>query len=164
MSRLQHLFAAYSKFGDTRSNGETITLTQSDKWMKQAKVIGKEITTTDTGICLENSSYNRSKIKKKSRTLTFENYLKFIDDLALSKNVDSKEIKAKLKHSGMPGLAAGATVNKLTDPSTYTGTHAQRFDRSGKGKGKAGREDSTSNDGYVQGYKHKNTYDKTHNK
>lgn len=51
MSRLQHLFAAYSKFGDTRSNGETITLTQSDKWMKQAKVIGKEITTTDTGIC-----------------------------------------------------------------------------------------------------------------
>ncbi|XP_026479318.1 TPPP family protein CG45057-like [Ctenocephalides felis] len=162
MSRLQHLFAAYSKFGDTRSNGETITLTQSDKWMKQAKVIGKEITTTDTGICFG---------KFKSRTLTFENYLKFIDDLALSKNVDSKEIKAKLKHSGMPGLAAGATIvevtsalQRLTDPSTYTGTHAQRFDRSGKGKGKAGREDSTSNDGYVQGYKHKNTYDKTHNK
>lgn len=44
-------FKAFSKFGDTKSDGKLITLSQSDKWMKQAKVIdGKKITTTDTGI------------------------------------------------------------------------------------------------------------------
>lgn len=44
-------FKAFSKFGDTKSDGKHITLSQSDKWMKQAKVIeGKKITTTDTGI------------------------------------------------------------------------------------------------------------------
>lgn len=44
-------FKAFSKFGDTKSDGKHITLSQSDKWMKQAKVIdSKTITTTDTGI------------------------------------------------------------------------------------------------------------------
>ena len=44
-------FKAFSKFGDTKSDGKHLTLSQSDKWMKQAKVIdGKKITTTDTGI------------------------------------------------------------------------------------------------------------------
>lgn len=44
-------FKAFSKFGDPKSDGKLITLSQSDKWMKQAKVIdGKKITTTDTGI------------------------------------------------------------------------------------------------------------------
>jgi hypothetical protein len=31
-------FQAFSKFGDTKSDGKHITLSQSDKWMKQAKV------------------------------------------------------------------------------------------------------------------------------
>lgn len=44
-------FKSFSKFGDTKSDGKHVTLSQSDKWMKQAKVIdGKKITTTDTGI------------------------------------------------------------------------------------------------------------------
>lgn len=44
-------FKQFSKFGDTKSDGKQITLSQSDKWMKQAKVIdGKTITSTDTGI------------------------------------------------------------------------------------------------------------------
>lgn len=48
---LKDMFSTFSKFGDTKSDGTTITLTNSDKWMKQANVIGKKITTTDTGIC-----------------------------------------------------------------------------------------------------------------
>jgi len=46
-------FKAFSKFGDP-----LITLSQSDKWMKQAKVIdGKKITTTDTGIYFKKHKY-----------------------------------------------------------------------------------------------------------
>jgi hypothetical protein len=31
-------FKAFSKFGDVKSDGKLITLSQSDKWMKQAQV------------------------------------------------------------------------------------------------------------------------------
>lgn len=51
-------FKAFSKFGDPKSDGKLITLSQSDKWMKQAKVIdGKKITTTDTGIYFKKNKY-----------------------------------------------------------------------------------------------------------
>ncbi len=47
----EELFKVYAKFGDCKSVGDAITLSNSDKWFKQAKVIdGKKITTTDTGI------------------------------------------------------------------------------------------------------------------
>merc|ERR1711874_837724 len=50
---LREQFRGFSKFGDTKSDGKLISLSQSDKWFKQAKVIdGKKgsITTTDTSI------------------------------------------------------------------------------------------------------------------
>lgn len=57
---------------------------------------------------------------------------------------------------------AAAAVKRLTDPSKYTGSHKERFDQTGKGKGIAGRKDVVDNAGYVSGYTHKDTYDKTH--
>ena len=51
---LKEQFTAFSKFGDPASDGKQISLSNSDKWMKQAKVIdGKKITTTDTSICFK---------------------------------------------------------------------------------------------------------------
>lgn len=48
---LEDKFQTFAKFGDSKSTGESITLSNIDKWLKQAKVIdGKTITTTDTGI------------------------------------------------------------------------------------------------------------------
>ncbi|XP_037086202.1 tubulin polymerization-promoting protein family member 2-like [Pollicipes pollicipes] len=82
--------------------------------------------------------------------------------------MDLDAFKTKLTNCGDPGTK-GATkavktgaVDRLTDTSKYTGSHKERFDESGKGKGIAGREEQTSNDGYVSGYKEKDTYDKTH--
>ncbi|XP_062543602.1 tubulin polymerization-promoting protein homolog isoform X1 [Armigeres subalbatus] len=152
-------FKAFSKFGDTKSDGKHLTLSQSDKWMKQAKVIDKKITTTDTGIHFK---------KLKSMKLTFEDYNKFLDDLAKTKKVDLNEIKGKMANCGAPGIhnatpgKAADTVARLTDTSKYTGSHKQRFDDTGKGKGIAGRKDLPDGSGYVTGYTHKNTYDKTH--
>ncbi|XP_053687420.1 tubulin polymerization-promoting protein homolog isoform X2 [Sabethes cyaneus] len=152
-------FKAFSKFGDTKSDGKHLTLSQSDKWMKQAKVIDKKITTTDTGIHFK---------KLKSMKLTFEDYNKFLEDLAKTKKVELEEIKSKMANCGAPGVhnatpgKAAETVARLTDTSRYTGSHKQRFDESGKGKGISGRKDMADNSGYVSGYGHKNTYDKTH--
>ena len=52
----------------------------------------------------------------------------------------------------------------MTDTSQYTGSHKERFDESGKGKGIEGRvdRDTKAAEGYVGGYKGKDTYDKTH--
>jgi len=53
-------------------------------------------------------------------------------------------------------------VDRLTDTSKYTGSHKERFDESGKGKGAAGRSDAAANTGYVGAYKGSGSYDKTH--
>ena len=52
-----------------------------------------------------------------------------------------------------------SAVDRLTDTSKYTGSHKERFDESGKGKGKEGRVDMMDDSGYVGGYKNKDTYD-----
>ncbi|CAF4822408.1 tubulin polymerization-promoting protein homolog isoform X2 [Pieris napi] len=156
------IFKMFSKFGDSKSDGKQITLSQSDKWMKQAKVIdGKKITTTDTAIYFK---------KLKSVKVGIEDYQKFLDDLAKNKKVDIEEIKKKLTTCGQPGIsthlpkspAAAAAVDRLTDTTKYTGSHKQRFDDTGKGKGIAGRKDLVDGSGYVTGYQHKDTYGKGH--
>ncbi|XP_022113629.1 tubulin polymerization-promoting protein homolog [Pieris rapae] len=156
------IFKMFSKFGDPKSDGKQITLSQSDKWMKQAKVIdGKKITTTDTAIYFK---------KLKSVKVGIEDYQKFLDDLAKNKKVDIEDIKKKLTTCGQPGVsthlpkspAAAAAVDRLTDTTKYTGSHKQRFDDTGKGKGIAGRKDLVDGSGYVTGYQHKDTYGKGH--
>ncbi|XP_011500524.1 PREDICTED: TPPP family protein CG45057 [Ceratosolen solmsi marchali] len=150
-------FKAFSKFGDTKSDGKLITLSQSDKWMKQAKVIdGKKITTTDTGIYFK---------KQKSMKLGIEQYKAFLDDLAKSKKVEIVNIKNLMANCGPPGVTgssmggkAASTVDRLTDVSKYTGSHKQRFDEMGKGRGIAGRKDLPDQSGYVQGYQNKDSY------
>uniref|UniRef100_A0A1B6C674 TPPP family protein n=1 Tax=Clastoptera arizonana TaxID=38151 RepID=A0A1B6C674_9HEMI len=95
---LEMQFCAFSKFGDTKSDGKTITLTQSDKWMKQAGVIdGKKITTTDTGICFN---------KLKSKTIPYKDFEKYVEDLANSKKISPDELKLKLQECGEPGTTA----------------------------------------------------------
>ena len=44
-------------------------------------------------------------------------------------------------------------VDRLTDTTKYTGTHKERFDGSGKGKGIEGRKDLLDDSGYVRGFK-----------
>lgn len=53
-------------------------------------------------------------------------------------------------------------MDRLTDPSKYTGSHKERFDATGKGKGIAGRRNLVDDSGYVSGYQHKDTYDGAH--
>ncbi|XP_072380166.1 tubulin polymerization-promoting protein homolog [Diabrotica undecimpunctata] len=148
-------FKNFAKFGDPKSDGKQITLSNSDKWMKQAKIIdGKKITTTDTGIHFK---------KLKSQKVGIVQYKQFLEDLAKAKSVEVDEIKNKLVSCGPPATPgassttakAAAAVDRLTDTSKYTGTHKQRFDDTGKGKGIAGRKDMVDSSGYVSGFQHK---------
>lgn len=98
-------FKAFSKFGDTKSDGKFITLSQSDKWMKQAKVIDKKITTTDTAIHFK---------KLKSMKISYADYNKYLEDLTTTKKVDIAEIKNKLANCGAPGIKQVSSVIKIT--------------------------------------------------
>ena len=54
---LRDLFVYYSRYGDPHGSGQHITLTQSDKWMKQAGVIDNwNVTSTDTAIAFRKIS------------------------------------------------------------------------------------------------------------
>lgn len=55
---------------------------------------------------------------------------------------------------------ASPTVSRLTDTTKFTGSHKERFDDTGRGKGKAGRVDIVDTSGYVSGYKHQGSYEK----
>lgn len=55
--------------------------------------------------------------------------------------------------------AAQANVDRMTDTTKYTGSHKERFDDQGKGKGIDGRQYVADKDGYVSGYKNQGTWD-----
>ena len=56
-------------------------------------------------------------------------------------------------------VAKAAAVDRLTDTSKFTGSHKERFDETGKGKGKIGREEVPDASGYVGAYKGQGSYD-----
>ena len=56
-------------------------------------------------------------------------------------------------------MAKAAALERLTDASRYTGSHKERFDESGRGRGRGGREELVENTGYVGAYKNAGTYD-----
>lgn len=64
-----------------------------------------------------------------------------------------------MSHLPLQKAKTVGAVERLTDTSKYTGSHKERFDESGKGKGKSGRENIVDTSGYVSAYKNAGTYD-----
>ena len=87
---LHHQFQLFSKFGESGSDGRQITLTQSDKWMRQAKVIeGWNVTTTDTAIAFR-------KISRGSIWLEYNPWREFLEELTSRKNIDMQEVTVSI--------------------------------------------------------------------
>ncbi|XP_067574835.1 tubulin polymerization-promoting protein family member 3 isoform X1 [Pseudorca crassidens] len=107
---------------------------------------------------------------KSARVINYEEFKKALEELA------PKRFKGKSKEEafdaicqlvagkepanvGVTKAKTGGAVERLTDTSKYTGSHKERFDESGKGKGIAGRQDILDDSGYVSAYKNAGTYD-----
>ncbi|KAM7008719.1 tubulin polymerization-promoting protein family member 2 [Tautogolabrus adspersus] len=165
LAEVETSFQKFAVHGDTKATGKEMNCKNFAKLCKDCRVIdGKNVTTTDVDIVF-------SKVKAKSaRVITFEQFNQALTELA------PKRFKGKSKEEALQqlyGLIAGkepanvgvtkvakaAAVDRLTDTSKYTGAHKERFDDSGKGKGKAGREDIPDSSGYVGSYKGSGTYD-----
>lgn len=165
LSALEEAFRRFAVHGDTRATGKEMHGKNWSKLCKDCHVIdGKNVTVTDVDIVF-------SKIKGKScRTITFEQFQEALEELAKKRFKDkSGEEAVREVHrliegrapviSGVTKAVSSPTVSRLTDTSKFTGSHKERFDQSGKGKGKAGRVDLVDESGYVPGYKHAGTYD-----
>ncbi|XP_013361335.1 PREDICTED: probable palmitoyltransferase ZDHHC11 isoform X11 [Chinchilla lanigera] len=165
LSALEEAFRRFAVHGDTRATGREMHGKNWSKLCRDCHVIdGKSVTVTDVDIVF-------SKIKGKScRTITFEQFQEALEELATKRFKDkSKEEAVHEVHrliegrspiiSGVTKAVSSPTVSRLTDTTKFTGSHKERFDPSGKGKGKAGRVDLVDESGYVPGYKHAGTYD-----
>ena len=83
---LHHQFHLFSRFGESGSDGSQITLTQTDKWLRQAKVIdGWKVTTTDTAIAFR-------KISRGSIWLTFHLFREFLEELIRRKGLNMQQV------------------------------------------------------------------------
>ncbi|XP_024115727.1 tubulin polymerization-promoting protein family member 3 isoform X1 [Oryzias melastigma] len=165
LAEVETAFQKFAVHGDTKATGKEMNGKNFAKICKDCHITdGKNVTTTDVDIVF-------SKVKAKSaRVITFEQFNQALTELA------PKRFKGKSKDEALQqlyGLLAGkepanvgvtkvakaAAVDRLTDTTKYTGSHKERFDDSGKGKGKAGREDIPDTSGYVAAYKGTGTYD-----
>ncbi|XP_014736247.1 PREDICTED: tubulin polymerization-promoting protein family member 3 isoform X2 [Sturnus vulgaris] len=107
---------------------------------------------------------------KTARVINYEEFKKALEELAPKRFKDKSKEEA---YEAICQLVAGkepinvgvtkaktvGAVERLTDTSKYTGSHKERFDESGKGKGKSGRENIVDTSGYVSAYKNAGTYD-----
>ncbi|KAM9310196.1 LOW QUALITY PROTEIN: tubulin polymerization-promoting protein [Pholidichthys leucotaenia] len=165
VTALEESFRRFAIHGDTRATGKEMHGKNWSKLCKDCGVIdGKNITLTDVDIVF-------SKVKKKSsRTITFDEFKAALGELARKKYKDKSGEDAeaevfKLIEGKSPIIAgvtrAGSpTVRPSTDTTKFTGSHKERFDETGRGKGKAGRVDIVDTSGYVSGNKHQGSYEK----
>ncbi|XP_058502928.1 tubulin polymerization-promoting protein isoform X1 [Solea solea] len=166
VTALEESFRRFAIHGDTRATGKEMHGKNWSKLCKDCGVIdGKNITLTDVDIVF-------SKVKKKSsRNITFDEFKVALGELARKKYKEKtgdeaeaevfKQIEGKAPViAGVTRAVASPTVSRLTDTSKFTGSHKERFDPTGRGKGKAGRVDVVDTSGYVSGYKHQGSYEK----
>ncbi|XP_046689330.1 tubulin polymerization-promoting protein isoform X1 [Silurus meridionalis] len=166
LTPLEEAFRRFAIHGDTRATGKDMHGKNWSKLCKDCEVIdGKSITLTDVDIVF-------TKVKNKTaRTITYSQFKEALSELARKRfkdktSEDAAEEVFKMVEgkspiiSGVTRAVASPTVSRLTDTTKFTGSHKERFDQTGRGKGKAGRVDLVNTSGYVSGYKHAGSYQK----
>ncbi|XP_068595511.1 tubulin polymerization-promoting protein family member 3 [Brachionichthys hirsutus] len=164
----EQLLASFKKFsihGDAKASGKELNGKNWAKLCKDCNVTdGKNVSSTEVDIVF-------SKVKQKtSRVITYEEFVRALVELAPKRfKGQSKEeaLESIFKlvegrdpsNAGVTKVAKTAAVDRLTDSSRFTGSHKERFDQSGRGRGREGREEVVQNTGYVGAYKNAGTYD-----
>ncbi|KAI4501251.1 hypothetical protein M0802_003624 [Mischocyttarus mexicanus] len=114
MASFESQFTAYAKYSRPKSDGRRISLSQSDKWMRQAQIFDDKVTQADTALAFNNLH---------RETLPIEEYKKFIDNFAEAKRLDSAAILDKMTKCGPPieerSRIESVVLKKVEDPSGY---------------------------------------------
>ncbi len=164
---LKSVFEEYAAFGRP-GHTKDITSKNFSKLIKEKGLIDKKLTNTEVDMVFTRAKPPGTKVLTYAQ---FENALKMCANSKYGSDTEEQyqKIKGKICGGAAGPSTSGTTVvsktggvEKLTDASKYTGSHKERFDESGKGKGISGRKDVADNTAYVQGYKGKDTFDKKH--
>ncbi|XP_050560183.1 tubulin polymerization-promoting protein homolog [Spodoptera frugiperda] len=92
---LEDQFFAFSKFRNSKSDGSTITLYQSDYWLRQANILeDRRLTMTDTGIIWHKYIFTH---------LTFVAWSAMLQELCETKGFDLDDVCVQLVSCGLPG-------------------------------------------------------------
>lgn len=76
---------------------QLLPLSQSDKWLISARILDMvTLTTTDTGLAF---------FKFRKRALSFDEYMTYLNDLAMLRDLNLEELKYKLQTCGKPRVA-----------------------------------------------------------
>ncbi|XP_068101954.1 tubulin polymerization-promoting protein family member 3-like [Hyperolius riggenbachi] len=161
---LEKAFHKFATYGTSQTSASEMNGKNFNKLCKECKIAEDGCTSTDVDLAFAKAK------SKAAHVITYEEFKKALEILSAKrfKGLPQNEAIAAIyklvegKEPANPGttkaVAVGA-VNRLTDTSKYTGTHKERFDASGKGKGQAGRSDLADNSGYVGAYKGQGSYD-----
>ncbi|CAH1778571.1 unnamed protein product [Owenia fusiformis] len=165
-SRFNEYIAATSASTAVKKNG--LNVKGFKRICDDCKLLGKKMNQTEADIKF-------SKVAQKKKEINFDEFEKLIDEISKAYKEDHKSvedpvlaIKDKIElngpktHNATKVAKKVGGVDRLTDTKGYTGSHKERFDEEGKGKGIAGRKNILDGSGYVGNYKNKDTYDKTH--
>uniref|UniRef100_H0WVY9 Tubulin polymerization promoting protein family member 2 n=1 Tax=Otolemur garnettii TaxID=30611 RepID=H0WVY9_OTOGA len=162
-SEAEKTFKKFAVFEDSSSNGTEINNKNFSKLCKDCGIIdGKTVTTTDV-----DTAFNKVKLTraKNGGAITFQQFTEAMKELAQKRFKEKSpdeglqdiyklmEGKSPALHLGPKKATTVGAVDHLTDTSKYTSSHKERFDESGKGKGIAGRKETTDNSGCVSDYK-----------
>ena len=165
MASAADLETAMTKFTKGKKEATSKEIT---KWFTDAKVLTKKSCSSNnldiafskfkTKNVLHSKDIDKlvaevAKAYAKDKSMSVEDAIPKIKDLLASTNPDFSSATKQSKTGG---------VDRMTDASKYTGSHKERFDESGKGKGIEGREDRADGSGYVGNYKGADTYDESH--
>lgn len=155
--------AGFKKFAKA-AKGTEMTSSEAKKWLTDAGCFkkGSGITPTDLDICFTKIVKKRDKAAKNMKEGDID---ALVAELGTKYKGGEKALKACLegadaKMHGTTAQSKTGNVDRMTDTSLYTGSHQERFDADGKGKGAGGRADLVENTGYVGDYKGKDTFDK----
>ncbi|UJR33221.1 hypothetical protein I4U23_020676 [Adineta vaga] len=172
-SDLKEAFDKYSKFGKTeaqlKEKDVRIESKNIQKMMKDGGIVDSKYTTQllDNDIARVLGKLTTGGTYQKGiKTFELNGFKQLIDQIADSKKTTADHIISQISSTGGPSLVhVTGTANKnitdrMTDTSHYTGSHKERFDAEGHGKGKEGRADEAKASGYVGNYKGEGTYDK----
>jgi len=116
MRHLKDQFHSYSRLGDRRSDGSHISCSQSDKWLKQARIIdGRILTPVDTTILWK-------KLCKTNIWMNFPTWLKYVEELSITRGLDIHDVREALILCGKPSRPSlpfdkSALTTRLTDTS-----------------------------------------------
>ena len=160
------LSATFKKFA-TKADGKEATSKDITRWCQDAGVFGKNCTSNNLDIAFSavktkgkpniTADQMPALIKKIAPSYAKD---KKLDDAAAEAELTSKLAATEKAAHGTTKTSKTGNVGGMTDASKYTGAHKERFDASGKGKGKEGRADTAENSGYVGNYKGAGTYEK----